>query len=243
MMINPGRCYFFALRGAQRYNFGNPFLVLAIGDDGTNIWFDTTLAALPAYTSPLGIPDIIVPHPCGRFSARGISGDPQALQFSKAPPETPLYSYIHKVYGADLAYPAVPLTAWGTLVSLTVNVIIADTGPNTGLLLNPCGQYGAYRVDGTNTVASYNPHIDLKTAGKRVITPTAVTGSVGLDNVGPAPGPIWFMGTSGTAGAPVWPFLNNPVAGQTAVQMPLVEIELITDQGITKLAYNPLGHN
>jgi hypothetical protein len=136
-----------------------------------------------------------------------------------------------------------PLNIWGTLVSLTVNVIIADSGPNASLLLHPCGGNGTQYVSPTNLVTVYNPVIDLKTVGKRIITPTAVTGSVGADAMGAAPGAIWFAGDHSLN-----PYLAlaaggiASIAGQTATQMPLVEIEFVCDQGITKLAYNEVAH-
>jgi hypothetical protein len=236
-VITPGQKMFFGMTGNSIRNFGNPFIVTAFGEDATTVWFDTTVSALPVYSpNPLGGNPILVQHPISRISARSVTGDRQAVQLAKASPELPLYSYAHVIYGENLAFPVQPITVWGTLVSMTINVIVPDTGPNATLTMRPCGQVGAWRVDGTNAVAQYNPAIDLKTAGKRTITPTAVTGSVGADALGVAPGLIWFMDN------PINPWLSASVAGQTAAQMPLVEIELITDQGITKLPYNALAH-
>jgi hypothetical protein len=235
---------FFSQTGSP-LNFGNAFMVMAIGNDGTNIWFDTTLKAMPTYTGGLGAPNCITVHPCPRFSSRSVDGDQQALQFSKGTAESPLYSYIHKVYSSDLVFTTnQSLLAWGTLVSLTINVIVADTGTNATLTMNPCAHFGAWYVPATNAQAQLNPVVDLKTAGKRVITPTAVTGSAGADVLGAAPGAIWFMGTA-SSGYTINPYLSVPITtttNATAATFPVVEIELITDQGITKLPYNALAH-
>jgi hypothetical protein len=237
-IVTPGQKMFIGQSGNSSKNFGNPFIVTALGEDATTVWFDTTLAmaTLPTYTSSIGVPDIIVQHPCSRITARNVTGDRQAVQISKAIPELPLYSYIHNVYGQNLAFPVQSLAAWGTLVSITINVITADTGPNVTLTMRPCGANGAWVVNTSNVTSQYNPVIDLKTVGKRVITPTSVAGSVGADAIGAAPGAIWFMDVV------INPWLSASVVGQTAVQMPLVEIEVITDQGVTKLAYNALAH-
>lgn len=233
----PGSKCFFGATGNSTFNYGNPFIITAVYQDTTNVYFDTTLTALPTYTGGPGGPNSLVQHPCPRLTATHITGSEMAIQLGKAPPGLPIYSYAHKVYGGDLTNAVasiIPIRQWGTFVSLKVNVIRADTGANVTLMLNVLGQFGVWVANTSNAISQYNPRVDLKTAGLRTVTPAAVTGSAGADVLGAAPGTIWFIQNG------IWPLLSLSITGDAPAQMPIVEIELITDQGITTLEYNAL---
>ena len=115
---------------------------------------------------------------------------------------------------------------WGTLVKLRVNVIRAYTGALATLNLNVLGQFGGgiVGVDGF-TLSKWNPTINLKIAGERIITPGAFTG----DQTGDSDlsiGAVWFYNG-------LKPFLSGNISADNGDKWPTVEIEVITDQGIT----------
>jgi hypothetical protein len=118
------------------------------------------------------------------------------------------------------------MTVWGTLVKLRVNVIRAYTGALATLNLNVLGQFGTgiVGVDGF-TLSKWNPIINLKIAGERIITPGAFTGDqTGDSNL--SIGAVWFHNG-------FKPFLSGNIGADPEDKWPTVEIELIADQGIT----------
>lgn len=229
----PGsKCFF---NSNSWYNLGNPFIILNVYQDSTNLYFDTTLSALPSY-SGVGTASIgICQHPCPRLTADNITGADFAIALGKATKELPAFSYAHKVYCEDLVQTGTTavtqaIQQWGTLVSLKVNVIRADTGPSGTLTMNPLNQNGALVLNPSNATVPFNPVINLKTAGVRTVTPTTVTGNVAGDTIS-APGAIWFIQPA------LQPWMSANITTNTPVQMPIVEIELVTDQGVTAFEY------
>lgn len=229
----PGsKCFF---NSNSWYNLGNPFIITSVYQDSVTLYFDTTLTALPSY-SGVGTGAIgICQHPCPRLTASNVTGSDFAIAQGKAAKELPVGSYAHKVYCEDLIQPGTTavtqqIEQWGTLVSLKVNVIRADTGANVTLTMNPLNANGALVINPSNATVAFNPVINLKTAGVRTITPTTVTGNVTGDTLTP-PGAIWFIQPA------LQPWMSASIAANTPVQMPIVEIELVTDQGVTAFEY------
>lgn len=229
----PGsKCFF---NSNSFYNLGNPFIVLSVYQDATNVYMDTTLTALPSFSGTGTASPGIVQHTCPRLIAGNNTGVDMAIVTGKQAAELPIYSYAHKVYCEDLIQPGTTavtqaIMQWGTLVSLKVNVIRADTGANAALTMNPLNANGALVLNPSNTTVAFNPAINLKTAGVRTVTPTTVTGNVAGDTIA-APGAVWFIQPA------LQPWMSASIAADNPAQHAIVEIELVTDQGITALEY------
>jgi hypothetical protein len=87
----------------------------------------------------------------------------------------------------------------------------------------------------TNTMSQYSVKINLKIAGVRTITPTAVTGNQTGDVI-PAAIAVWFWADA------LDPLLSTAFTTETPAQLPIVQIDLVTDQGVTALVYDPVAH-
>lgn len=230
----PGsKCFF--MSNYYVYNLASPFIITNVYQDSTNVYFDTTLTSVPAITGAGSGAPGIVQHPAPRLTAFNNTGNDTAIVTGKQAAELPLFSYAHKVYSADLIQPSTTaltqqIQQWGNLVSLKVNVIRADTGANVTLTMRPLGVNGAWVINPSNAITQFTLTINLKTAGVRTVTPTTVTGNVAGDVIA-APGAVWFVQYG------LNPWMSASIAANTPVQMPIVEIELITDQGITAFEY------
>lgn len=242
---NVANVYRMAIPGSKMFisssnsfiNLGAPFIVTNVYQDATNLYFDTTLATLPTFTGTFTVNQSLCQHSCPSLIASNVTGNDTAIMLGKQAKELPIFSYAHKVYSADLSNvnPGSPggaqqIYQWGTLVSLKVNVIQADTGANGTLTLHPIGKFGANTMNASNAYFQFDLTINLKTAGVRTVTPTNVTGNVTGDVIS-APGAVWFI-QWGLA-----PWISASIAANTPAQMPIVEIELVTDQGVTALEY------
>ena len=222
----PGGKYFFTAAGGA-YNYGTPFVCTAITADGTNIYFDTTLPK--SFSAPVDDSGNywVSAHPCPNVTVRDCHGCPDIVNLSQAPAGKPLFEYARLMLTGDFATIG-RIIVWGTLVKLRVNVIRPYTGGLATLNLNVLGQFGAgiVGVDGF-TLSKWDPIINLKIAGERIITPGAFTGNqTGDSNL--SIGAIWlYNGFS--------PRLSADISGDTEDKWPTVEIEVITDQGITAI--------
>ena len=116
--------------------------------------------------------------------------------------------------------------AWGRLVSITIDVQRAYTGAQASCLwrsgqadfwthVNP-----AVSFDAIFTLLTV---VNLKIAGKRVITPTSVTGLQSGDNI-PVPGAITLVGEN------FIPFIDCDMTADTDAQSPIVNFIVRTDQ-------------
>jgi hypothetical protein len=220
----PGGKYFFTAAGGT-YNYGTPFVCTAITADGTNIYFDTTLPERFSAPADDSGNYWVSAHPCPNVTVRDCHGCPDIVNLSHAPPGRPLFEYVRLMLTRDFAA-AGRVIIWGTLVKLRVNVIRAYTGALATLNLNVLGQFGGgiVGVDGF-TLSKWNPTINLKIAGERIITPGAFTG----DQTGDSDlsiGAVWFYNG-------LKPFLSGNISADNGDKWPTVEIEVITDQGIT----------
>lgn len=244
----PGTVMYFNYPGGFTGNVGNLFIITKAYSDVNNIYFDTTLSQIPVYV-PAGFvsgqPTAIAVHPGIRINAASCTGCIDVQMWSQQAKAKPIWSYAHRVYSDNISGAPVgtgtdqpPVWGWGALVSLTINVVRPYTGTVPMMHMNQCGPYGAYAIQmATNTFSQYRATVDLRVAGSRVITPSGVTGAAGTDTL-PAPvaGNIWFVQDA------LDPLLTNPYTTETPAQMPIVEIELVTDQGVTSLIYDGLAH-
>jgi hypothetical protein len=220
-----GKMFFTGAGGAV--NFGTPFICTNVRLDGNNVYFDTTLPR--NFSVPVDEKGKIwvTPHPCPNVTVRDCHGCPDIVNLSLAPAGKPLFESARLMLTGNFATIS-RIIVWGALVKLRVNVIRAYTGALATLNLNVLGQFGAgiVGVDGF-TLSQWDPIINLKIAGERIITPGAFTGNqTGDSNL--SIGAIWlYNGFS--------PRLSADISGDTEDKWPTVEIEVTADQGITAI--------
>jgi hypothetical protein len=171
------------------------------------------------------------PHPCPRITASGLTGCAQAADLNGAVDE-PLFSRAHRMYVGNIYLsgnqgymPSMYL--WGNLVSLTVNVIKAYTGALGTLTMGIAANAFAANL----TPDNLSQTINLLLAGERVITPGGTTGAQSGDS----------LTATGT-------WLSGPVkvtysadTNEALNLLPIVEVTIQTDQGITKFNIREYG--
>lgn len=172
-----------------------------------------------AYANPLAFR----PHPCPRLTVRGCSGCENIIDASNAPPNTPMFSYAKRRLAGQIG--GIGTTAYydamknmGNLVSLKINVIKAYTGAVTPMELTITSP----AFDSNLLLSTMTQVVDVRTAGLRIVTPDGVTGAAAGDTL-TATG-NWLSGNGTTAY-----FTTAPASLGVS---PVVEIELVTDQGI-----------
>jgi len=221
--VPEGKMFFTGAGGTV--NYGTPFICTNVRSDGTTVYFDTTLPS--NFSVPLDKDGKmwVTPHPCPNVTVRDCQGCPDIVNLSQAPAGRPLFEYGRLTLTGNFATTG-RMTVWGRLVKLRVNVIRPYTGALPTLNLNVLGQFGAgiIGVDGS-ALNRWNPVINLKIAGERMIMPGSVTGDqTGDSNL--SAGANWFYdGFS--------PRLLADISADTEDKWPTVEIEVIADQGIT----------
>jgi hypothetical protein len=170
-----------------------------------------------------GNPLCFVPHPCPRLTCLNNSGCLSIIDMGGAVDE-PMYSRVKRVFAgqqlaSSYAYQSPYARIWGYLVSLTVNVIQPATA---GTLNITCPGFTQPNF-GTST---FSQTVSLTTAGKRVITNTAVTGNQTGDTL--------VAYADWVAGDPLlFNFSGTPAGIQNNA---LVTVEMLTDQGLTRFA-------
>jgi len=222
----PGNNVFFA--GEQFYEI--PFKILGVTQDrGGNVLVQTdqTGGWPPTALWYQGTALSIRAHPAPKFTCTNCRGDPAVVDLSQAPAGAPLSTYSKRTYTGTLLlyphYPLPPVTMWGKLVSIKINVTKPYTGILSSLSLQAMDTFTIKQSD--NTWYRYTPMIDLKTVGERVITPAGVTGAQPGDSALGLPGPVTLTGNVG----PLYP---NDISSESSSVWPVVTIEIQTDQGI-----------
>lgn len=207
------------------FTYSGDFGILDVWQDATYTYVQTDLAG----GFPAGDPIYIRTHQAPNFTCRNSTGCKDIVDLSQAPGGAPLYSYSKRTYTGDtIVAPTERFQLWGDLSLVTVRVTQAYTGPGT-LTLNLFGQFAAAAADppGYSVGTDWNATVNLKIAGTRTITPVAVTGAQTGD-VLTAPGLIRFGQSQGV-------FASADVSGRPQGEWPIVEIEVTTDQGITRV--------
>ncbi len=237
---NNGELFKFAVTGANVFfngtgsggppNFGNPMRITSVGTDGINNFFgNSALSQLPVY-SGAGSPTAtkIVTHPCPSLTVRGSTGCSDIVDFSQALGNRPIYEYSRRTYIGNIGHSSPGANVWGKLVFIKINVTTAYVGSSSTLLVHIANQFGTFVMDDANVATQWDIVIDLKTAGLRTITPSAVTGSVGADSIPTvasfATGNVWF--TSGLT-----PYLGTDISSGTTA-MPVFTVEIQANQGL-----------
>jgi len=205
------------------------FRVVDVTQDANNTYVRTTLSG--------GFPSVLLSsgklalrvHPAPRFTCTNCTGSADAIDLSQAPAGAPLYSYSKRTYaaGAPGTTPAPKFEMWGALSSVKFNVTKPYTG-TLGLTLNALSQFNNYMtMKADNSTFTYGPTINLKAAGERVVTASAVTGTQTGDKGLAVPEAVWFTGKQ-FAG----PTLSSNISGENPSVLPSITIEIATDQGV-----------
>jgi hypothetical protein len=214
-----GLCFLYA----TNYNTLFPFQIKDVREDGTNLFIDTTLAGFPVLSGPSTYN--VRSHPAPSFTVIDCQGCADALDFSGGPSAAVnMRNYSARTLSSWSSQQPSIAQGWGRLVSLTVNVITPYTGTRPTLNLEIGDQLGANIVDAAGNTTRIDPTVDVKTPGKRVITPTSITGAKPNDNLGLPPGIIWWA-------SEIAPYLSNNISGESSSVWPVVSYELILDQG------------
>lgn len=218
------------LQTTSQLNYGLPFVITNVRRDGNgDTVIDTTLPdALPAMPTNAGAVVKFCSHPMPRITVRNSVGCQDIVDLSNAPDDRPLFSYARRLYFGNIGY-ADQFKVQGSLVRLRVNVIRAYTGTRASLNFNFLEQAGAITLDlPGNVYDHWNPWVNLKIAGERLIVVGASTGLQTDDNI-KVIGNKWFAGGLG-------PFLGPDIGTEAPDTWPIVEIEIETDQGITAVS-------
>ncbi len=146
-----------------------------------------------ATTVPGGYPTVPLTSGKSNLEVRGpkwtctnCSGNAQAVDFSGAPPNIPIFSYSKRSY-TNLT-PLVNSSLQGKVTSIKINVTQAYTGSTNPMRFNP----SSVTIIPAGTTSNWNVNINLRQAGLRTITPAGVTCDTGG---GPVPGGCTGDGT------------------------------------------------
>jgi hypothetical protein len=210
------------------------FAVLNVRTDGTNLIADTTLSS--SFSAPQVVVGGVsmyrfVRHPCPNFTAKNCYGCDDIINVSRAPDEQPLFQYIRKLLvgyiGSTSLTTGPSMMIWGKIVKVRINVIRPYTGALSALTMR-LGSVGASGIQ-TDGVTTFNwaAAVNLKLAGERVFLPTGNTG-LQTGDVDPNSGAFWFR-------SKVTPYLSGDTTGDTLAQQAIVDLEIITDQGLPNI--------
>lgn len=169
----------------------------------------------------------IGPHPAPFINFRNCVGCADVVDLSQSGAQAkPIYSYSKRTYTGNTLVSPDGANLWGLISQIIITVSQAYTGAQGALTLKPLGQFQANALDPPNYSAatSWSPTINLKVAGTRTITAASVTGTQSGDSLS-APGLIWFADSQ-------TPFCSADVSGEASNLWPIVQIEMIADQGI-----------
>jgi hypothetical protein len=177
-------------------------------------------------TTPLasGLANLQVQAP--KWTCTNCSGNAQAVDFSGAPPNIPIFSYSKRSYTNST--PLVNSPLWGKVTSIKINVTTAYTGSTNPMRFNP----GTTTVLPAGTSSNWNVNINLRQAGLRTITPAGVTCDTGGGPVGGAcsgdgtltlPDPNAFFATNLNLAKPDGSPVDQPWA---------MDYEFVMDQGV-----------
>jgi hypothetical protein len=167
-----------------------------------------------------------------RVTVRNCTGSLAALELSQAPAGAPINSYRKRSYtvaeGTALSgtTSAPDPIVWGRLVSFKVNVTKPYTGTRSSLTLQATGNTLRFQRPDLTTFA-WQPLINAKIAGERIIAPPEVTGAQSGDSGLTAVEPTsWAVGSGGG------PKLSADISGEDPSVWPEFTIEYVMNQGV-----------
>ncbi len=162
------------------------------------------------------------PQSVGRMNVKNCTGCMDIVNMSNAPDGLPPFSYFkHTLIG----YVDTSSSFWnspkiyGNISNFSINVIRPYTGSGALTLTLTANGF-----DSSLLASNLSQVINLKTAGKRTITTAAATGSQTGDTIAAYAG--WISDTLNVV------YSSTP--SEAFDKMPIVEIEMLTDQGYTK---------
>jgi hypothetical protein len=166
------------------------------------------------------------PHSCPRLTVINCTGGRTVADMAGAPPDIPLYSYFRRAFtglpiNVNTSERFVRLA--GNLLSWEINVLRPYTGAAASYVLN-IAVFGYKTASGITYPVAIGQAVNLKLAGKRTITATAVVGNLAGDTLVAVP--FWLTGGHACS---VGPSLGG---GDTLAMMPYFTMTAQTDQGI-----------
>lgn len=181
----PGQnMYFAGLYSSE----GVPFQVTGLTTSGGNTHCATTLALSAFPTLPLQSGNLFVQtHPAPQFTCTNCTGSATAVDLSGAPVGVPLFSYSSRTYTCHTIAAAPTFSIRGSFVSGTYNVTVADS-TQASLIGNV---QNIETISGAGSEVAYNPKVNLKIAGSRVVTSSGVSGAQSGDVLS-SPGSNWL---------------------------------------------------
>lgn len=196
------------------------FFVEDVTQDATYTYAHTNLAGtFPDVALTGGKLYIQVPPAEGAVFRRCV-GCADAIDVSQGTPGKPQWSYSRRDYTkADTASTPPSMPVYGDIVSITVTVHTAYAGATNPLTLGL--NMAITKPDGSRVL--YQPTINLRVAGTRVITAAGVTGAQSGDDL------ALPSGVSNWSGGGVNPSFSANVSGDATSMS--VEIEVEADQG------------
>jgi hypothetical protein len=167
------------------------------------------------------------PHTCARLTVINCTGGRFVADMEGAPPDIPMYSYFKRAYAGN------PIAGIGTneryvrlagnLLYLNINVLRPYTGAAATYQLT-LTLFG-YKTSGGKTYPTWlTQTVNLKTAGLRQITATAITGNLTGDTIVAVP--FWLTGAHAMSVGP------TAGGGDTLAMAPQLTITAQSDQGI-----------
>jgi hypothetical protein len=228
--IAPGQTYFMVSSAGR---LALPFKIKNIRDDGRNIHVDTTLPAT------VNVPKVdigggamgwsFIAHPCPSATVTDSTGCQDVLNMSNAQKGKPFGSYALYHLIGNFRDTTPTSFVVGNLVKMRVNVIRPYTG-TLGSLILKMDQFGFDSLTNANgsSFSNWDPQINVKIAGERVITPGRTTGAQSGDANITING-VWITRSMRPYMGP-----GNPsdIGSENETVWPIVDVELTTNQGI-----------
>lgn len=177
------------------------YQILDVTQDPTNQYVTTNCVGvdtvcgvgggLPVTTGSLAISS----HPAPKFNCTNCTGSALVAALSNGPTDIPLYSYAN--YTIDVNWPigsTAFVSLWGAFsnITLTVNNPYAGAGALGFKYIYQFGGPASAVYSPTGASFNYQPSLDLKTGGTRVITPSGVTGGGGADSLALPTPTAWY---------------------------------------------------
>ena len=205
---------------SNREVVGEAFTITDLSQDANNTYIYTSLTGrFPAV--PQGADGFLAVRgdPVPKLTFTNCTGSAETDDLSRAPAGKPIYSYTKRTYAGAIGTAANLMRNHtsqfgGTLVSIKINVVKADTGTHGNLLLST----PMLAVRGTSRI-NYTPEINLMALGERVITPTGITGAQPGDMLQETPGNVWMMLTRA--------YLTNDISADEPSSTPVVTVEIV----------------
>jgi hypothetical protein len=206
---------------------GQPFKILDLREDGTNVYIDTTLPAnatipISAY-SPFTTTKIRAYRP--NIRVINSHGCPEIIDMMSS--DGAWGTYAKRTYTGSFGQ-APGFHVWGQLVYVKINVLRAYTGALSSLTVKTNQNLNIFTIKDDNTSYKFGATVNLKIAGERVIAPGSTTGGQTGDSL-PSVDNLFIVDYTDNG---VWgAYLSGNISGETRDTWPIVSIEVKTDHG------------